>query len=135
MLVTDIQHSSLELEGSWIWIHIWKFSSSFRFLIAAAIAFHWFIWPHSSLVKPTQRAAGKTTTQTTKKWCRKKEKKITLLSRVSIARIINMWLKKTFLGECASKKILTCTFLVDPVEWQKTNIFFKLVSTIFYFFS
>ena len=49
-------------------------------------------------MKPPQRTVGKKakTTQTTKDWCRRKNKKFTLLSRVSIATAMYLWLKKTF---------------------------------------
>ena len=51
-----------------------------------------------------QRVRKVKTTRTFKKWCRRKNKKFTLHSRVSIARIRHLWLKKYF-QEWASKKI------------------------------
>ena len=61
------------------------------------------------------------TTPTTKKWCRRKNNKFTLIFRESIARIIYIWLKKHFFWNENQKKVLTRTFLVDPVGWRQSK--------------
>ena len=112
-----------------------KFFSSFVFLTGVVLAFHLLIW-WPTVAQSTcdlQRTWQRTwvrkvkTTQATKNWCKRKSKKFTLLSIVSIAWIIYLWLKKNFFQEWASKKkFFTRTFLVDPVGWRQVNLFLSL---------
>ena len=65
------------------------------------------------------------TTGTTKKWCRRKNKKFTMLSRLSIAKILYICDQKIFFQEWASKTFSDLRVSCRPVRVRANQHIFK----------